>query len=182
MGTLPNPLTRRLELLSDDERAVLSYFLRHKESSRSGVLQAFPYSKTKTNTIVSSLLALDLLTEGEKAVPTQGRSAASLGLRRDLSYVVGVDLGATSVTVALADSHRCLLAKRSQPMDVKAGPTSCLSKIIGLIYALLDDAGVAPGCVAALGMGVPGPVEFRTGLLISPRSCRVGRATRCAGT
>jgi len=168
MGTLPNPLTRRLELLSDDERAVLSYFLRHKESSRSGVLQAFPYSKTKTNTIVSSLLALDLLTEGEKTVPTQGRSAASLGLRRDLSYVVGVDLGATGVTVALADSHRQLLAKRSEPMDVKAGPTSCLSKIIGLIYALLDDAGVTPGCVAALGMGVPGPVEFRTGLLISP--------------
>lgn len=157
-----------LELLSDDERAVLSYFLRHKERSRTQVLQAFPYSKTKTNTIVSSLLALGLLAEGEKTVPTQGRSAASLGLRANLAYVIGVDLGATSVSLAVADSHRCLLAKRSEPMDVKAGPTTCLSKIISLIYALLDDAGVSPEGVAALGMGVPGPVEFRTGLLISP--------------
>ena len=157
-----------LELLADDERAVLSYFLRHKEGSRSQVLQAFPYSKTKMNAIVSSLLALGLLAEGEKSVATQGRSAASLSLRANLAYVVGVDLGATSVTLALADSHQRLLAKRSEPMDVKAGPTTCLSKIISLIYALLEGAGVAPECVVALGMGVPGPVEFRTGLLISP--------------
>jgi hypothetical protein len=160
MATLHNSLAGMLELLADDERAVLSFFLRHKEGSRSQVLQAFPYSKTKTNTIVSSLLALGLLTEGNKSVATQGRSAASVGLRPDLAYVVGVDLGATGVTLALADSHQRLLAKRSQPMDVKAGPTACLSKIISLIYTLLDDAGVSPNCVAALGMGVPGRSSF----------------------
>lgn len=165
---LQNPLSSTLELLSDDERAVLSFFLRRKEGSRSEVLRAFSYSKTKSNNIVASLLALGLLSEGDTCVSTQGRSAASLGLRPDLAYVVGVDLGATSVTLGLADSHRRLLRSRSEAIDVREGPTSCLSRIIGLIYALLEDAGVDPTEVAALGMGVPGPVEFRTGLLISP--------------
>lgn len=168
METRQNSLASTLELLSDNERVVLDYFLRHKKSSRSNVLRALPYSKTKTNAIVSSLLALGLLAEGDKNVSTQGRSAASLSLRPNLAYVVGIDLGVTSVTVALADSHRQLLAKHSQPIDVRAGPTTCLSKIISLIYSLLEGAGVTPACVAAVGMGVPGPVEFRTGLLISP--------------
>lgn len=69
------------------------------------------------------------------------------------------------MTLALANSHRRLLTKRSEPMDVKEGPATCLSKIISLIYTLLGDAGVASECVAAIGMGVLGPVEFHTGLL-----------------
>ncbi|CAA9583820.1 MAG: Transcriptional regulator, ROK family [uncultured Truepera sp.] len=161
-------VTELLDLLSYDERAVLRYLVRRKEGSRSEIARALNYSKTKSNNLVAALLACGLLAEGDANVSTQGRSASAVGLRADLACVLGIDLGATSVTLGLADSHRRLLGSRSSALDVRAGPTPCLSQITGMIYALLDETGVSPGEVAAIGMGVPGPVEFRTGLLIAP--------------
>lgn len=163
-----NPVTQTLEQLSTDERAVLGFLLRRKEGSRSEVARALGYSKTKSNTLIAALLASGLLAEGDAPISTQGRSASALGLRPDLAYVVGVDMGATSVTLGLADSHRRLLATRAGALDVREGPTPCLSRIGTMIYGLLEETGVSVSELAAIGMGVPGPVEFRTGLLTAP--------------
>lgn len=163
-----NAVMHTLKKLSGDERAVLSYLLKRKECSRSEVAKAFGYSKTKSNSLVASLLDAGFLTEGDSHVSTQGRSASVIGLRPDLAYVAGIDLGATSVTVGLADSHRRLLAQRSSPLDVREGPTRCLSSIATLIRDLLEEVEVEPNELAAIGMGVPGPVEFRTGILTAP--------------
>ncbi len=165
---LGSSATALLGLLSEDERAVLGYLLRRGEGSRSEIARTLGYSKTKSNSLIASLLASGLLSESDALISTQGRSASALGLRPDLAYVIGIDLGATSVTLGLADSHRRLLATRSGPLDVRSGPTPCLSHITTMIYDLIEEAGVAAADLAAIGMGVPGPVEFRTGLLIAP--------------
>lgn len=157
-----------LEPLSQDERLVLSYLLKRKQESRSAIARSLGYSKTKNNSLISSLLALGLLCEDDEQIATQGRSATTVGLTPGLAYVVGIDLGATSVGVGIADARRRLLAVREQPIDVRQGPTTCLSLISDMIDEILAETGIEVAQLGAIGMGVPGPVEFRTGLLTAP--------------
>jgi glucokinase-like ROK family protein len=83
-------------------------------------------------------------------------------------YVAGVDLGATSIDVALADLGGALLERRSEPANVSDGPQPVLNRICALLLQLLQRRGIAPEQVYAIGIGVPGPVQFSTGLLIAP--------------
>lgn len=157
-----------LEELTTGERAFLSYLLRHREASRSTFAEAFGYSKTKTNALITSLIDTGYLVESEDHVSTGGRGATVLRLRENLAYVIGIDLGATSVRVALSNMCGEIIALHDQDLDVRSGPTACLKEIIALIRLALQQTGIEPRQLAAIGMGVPGPIEFGTGLLIAP--------------
>src|SRR5690242_6485352 len=97
------------------------------------------------------------------APSTGGRAPRQLRIRAEAGVVVGVDIGATVMKIGLADLAGTLLAHVSEAIDVADGP----EKVLGRVEELLDDllARSADGRpVWGLGVGVPGPVEFGTGL------------------
>ncbi len=61
-----------------------------------------------------------------------------------------------------------ILGHRDEPADVSAGPERCLRAIEELFEELLDATRDLPGPLWGVGIGVPGPVEFRTGRPVSP--------------
>ena len=61
-----------------------------------------------------------------------------------------------------------ILAHRDEPADIGDGPERCLDRVDELFDELRPTTRGLPGALWGIGIGVPGPVEFRTGTPVSP--------------
>ena len=153
---------------SMEEQAVLESLLWMNQPSRLMLAQRHGFSKSKVTTLVSGLLEREEIEEHEELPSNGGRRAAGLQLHRGKGVLVAIDLGATGVEVAVCSIGADLLGTRSAPTDVRTGPGAVLAAVLPLIDGLLAELGHRREHVLGIGMGVPGPVELATGLLISP--------------
>jgi glucokinase-like ROK family protein len=146
--------------------AVLELVRRGKAHSRSALVERTGLSRAVVTQRVNELLARGFLVE-TTAPSTGGRPPKQLELRADAGHVLVADIGATSIDVAIADATGQVLAHIGEPADVAEGPDPILGQVDDLLARLLETH-EAPGELWAVGIGVPGPVEFRTGHPISP--------------
>jgi glucokinase len=72
-----------------------------------------------------------------------------------------VDLGGTKIAAAIANADGEILAEGRIATNSHEGPANVLTRIAGLVAGLSTRVGARP---AALGMGVPGLVDVRTGI------------------
>jgi glucokinase-like ROK family protein len=133
--------------------------------SRAGLGDATQLSRTKIGVEVDRLAALGLAEEAGPAASRGGRRSTMVRLASDIRFL-GVDIGATSVHVALTDGQLGVLRRVSEPCDVRSGPTAVLGKVAALAEKLRAEAGM-PELFGA-GVGVPGPVSFREGAPVVP--------------
>lgn len=117
---------------------------------------------------VDALLASGLLRPAGEAVSTGGRPPARVAFNPLAGYVLAADLGATHATVAIADLTGRILASRTHPLDIAAGPETVLDVVIAEGGALLDAESDARARLVGVGIGVPGPVEHSTGRPTNP--------------
>jgi glucokinase-like ROK family protein len=96
------------------------------------------------------------------------RGAARIEFEAGAGHILVADLGATSIDVAVTDLAARIHSHLSEPADIAAGPDAVLSRVDELLAEVLRSAGDATGPLWGVGIGVPGPVEFRTGRPISP--------------
>ena len=82
--------------------------------------------------------------------------------------LVGVDIGATSLDVAVLRPDLSVLAQHDEPADVREGPAVVLARVRVLMRELLARCGHTAKDVLGIGIGVPGPVNFEIGQLVNP--------------
>jgi glucokinase-like ROK family protein len=136
--------------------------------SRSELTDALGVSRSKTSLEVGRLLEAGLLVEDGLAESEGGRRSSLLRIPWSAGLIAAVDLGATSIDVALSTLGSDLVAHRGESADVKAGPKAVLRRVKDLLAGLLEEQGAGRNDVRAIGVGVPGPVEQASGLLRSP--------------
>ncbi len=79
---------------------------------------------------------------------------------------VGIDLGGTSIRVGLYDHAMRLLAQHSMPTRVAAGPQLAVDEMAAAIRTLSARiAGSSATDLIGIGIGSPGPINLRTGVL-----------------
>jgi glucokinase len=82
--------------------------------------------------------------------------------RRDL--LVGVDVGGTKIAVLVVDSSYNVLSQITLPTILES-PQATLASITEAVQQSVKQAGAGFDRVAAVGVGVPGRVDTRTGLV-----------------
>ena len=112
---------------------------------------------------VDDLIKAGLLEEVEGGVSSGGRPPRELRLRRDTNLLVGVDLGATHCDVAVADVSGEILARCRDACRIDSGPHEVLGLVARRIKELLTQIDRPASALKAIGIGVPGPVEFSSG-------------------
>ncbi len=117
---------------------------------------------------LGELGALGLVAEADVGPSTGGRPPRRVAFRGDAGHLLVADLGATSIDVAVTDLDGRILGHRDEPADVAAGPDHCLARIEELFNELAAATRDVPGPLWGVGIGVPGPVEFRSGRPVSP--------------
>lgn len=117
---------------------------------------------------INELEAIGLVGRIDETVSTGGRPATRYQLLPENWPVVGIDIGVSHCAVGLLDLAGNILASASTRIDISDGPEIVLDQAIKQIRDLLRSRGTPAGDVAAIGIGLPGPVEHATGRPIDP--------------
>jgi glucokinase len=90
-----------------------------------------------------------------------------------LSIVLGVDLGATNVRIALADINGKILLKKAE-RTVGGTGLNVVKQIIEMCDNALKSLRITEKEVKAIGIGSIGPLDLKKGIIINPPNLRVG--------
>lgn len=87
-------------------------------------------------------------------------------------WIVGVDLGGTSIVVGIVPMHGGdALGLRTLPTDSVRGAKHVVDRMVHLVEACIEEVTAAHGttrdAVAGVGIGSPGPLDRRTGTVIN---------------
>jgi len=143
--------------------ALLRHVRKGRARSRAELVALTGASRNTISARVDQLIEANLLEEGGRGWSTGGRPPTILQFNSRAGCVLAVDLGVTSVDVAVTDLSAQVLATVGHPIDIADGPGPVLAEVDRLAQKVLADAGLTPADVRAVGVGVPGPVEFSTG-------------------
>ncbi|MBD3940228.1 ROK family transcriptional regulator [Microbacterium sp. NEAU-LLC] len=117
---------------------------------------------------VDQLMRMGLITPVAEAASTGGRPPSLFALNPAARVVIAADVGASHATVAVTDLTGSILAEHSESLDIALGPEPVLTWLVDGATMLLDRLGRDRSHVAAVGIGVPGPVEHSTGQPVNP--------------
>ncbi|MDI6943300.1 ROK family transcriptional regulator [Microbacterium barkeri] len=117
---------------------------------------------------VDELMRMGLITAVADAVSTGGRPPSQFALNPSAKVVVAADLGASHANVAITDLTGAILAEASERVEIAQGPEAVLTWLVESAQRLLDETERSSADVAAIGIGLPGPVEHSTGQPVNP--------------
>jgi glucokinase len=81
------------------------------------------------------------------------------------SVWLGIDVGGTNVVMALGDGDGNVFAKKRIPTLAADGAVKVLRRIINAVEAMLAEAGMPVSRLGGIGLGVPGLVDAKSGVV-----------------
>ena len=154
--------------LSPAELTVLETVFWSSGISRADLAEQSGFSRSKANTAAAALIERGMLDETGLQASSGGRRPETLLLSSAMGVLAAIDLGASSVDVALLAPDLTILAHHAEALEVSEGPGIVLSRIQDILRDLRKRCNIRSEQVIGIGMGVPGPVEFGSGLLVAP--------------
>lgn len=85
----------------------------------------------------------------------------------DRNYVIGIDLGGTKISGALADLDGKVLSQHTMSTNASEGEQAVLGRMINVIEKVMELAGKGAEDVKAIGIGSPGPLDARKGVILT---------------
>jgi glucokinase-like ROK family protein len=135
--------------------------------SRAELGEAVELSKSKVAIELDRLAELGFVDVVGLAASRGGRRSQMVALAASLRFV-GIDIGATSIDVAIMDGELRLLGHAAQPTDVRAGPNAVLDQVLDLVAKVRAELSGPAEELSGVGVGVPGPVSQAAGALVAP--------------
>ncbi|WP_042222065.1 ROK family protein [Oceanobacillus manasiensis] len=85
-----------------------------------------------------------------------------------MSLAVGVDIGGTKTAIGIIDHAGKILSHTKIPTDQGIVPAEMIDRIIASIKVLLTDNGLQESDITGIGVGAPGPLDVKNGLISCP--------------
>ena len=114
------------------------------------------------------LTQLGLIHSAVSSASTGGRPSAQLVLNPINRLVAAVDFGATHVSIAICTLQARILTTSERELAITEGPEVALTLMSEEIRSLLESIGHHAKDLGAVGIGLPGPVEYSTGKPAKP--------------
>ena len=136
--------------------------------SRTDLADQMGLTRAALSLIVNDLLESGVVQEAEIRSAPSGRPPVTLEINPGRSLVGAIDMGATHMSIALADLTARILQETDFPFDIKKGPEVCLAEANQNLLKLLESQGRSLSDLSAVGVGVPGPVITEAGVVVAP--------------
>lgn len=156
-------LSRRTRAAGPGPGDVLEVLLDGAPRTRAEIAALTGLSRSTVAARVDRLLAAGLLVPAASAGSSGGRPATRVAFNPRARVVIGMDFGATHVTVAVCDLTDRILAARTVMLEIADGPDPVLGAAVDIAEELLAETGLEVADVAAVGVGLPAPVDHATG-------------------
>jgi predicted NBD/HSP70 family sugar kinase len=138
---------------------VLEYIWRQQAVSRAEIARRLGLSRSTVSEIVSSLLETGLVAEGDDGPSRGGRRPILIEFQDDAAAIVGVEMGASHVSVALTDLRGRVLAWQDRDHPVRTDPEGTIALMVELIERCLTEWGGPRRELLGIGVAVPSPVD-----------------------
>ncbi len=83
-------------------------------------------------------------------------------------FFVGIDLGGTSIKVGVVDDLGRPLHRLSVPTEVHRGAEDAAARMGKAVRDAVEAAGLKTSAIARVGLGSPGTMDIRQGLIVAP--------------
>ena len=136
--------------------------------SRTNIADKMGLTRAAVSLIVNDLLKNEVVQEAEiRSVPS-GRPPVTLEINSARGLVGAIDMGATHMSIAVADYAGRILQEAEYPFDIRNGPIVCLAEANQNLLSLLESQVLSLSNLSAIGIGVPGPVNTEAGMVVAP--------------
>jgi predicted NBD/HSP70 family sugar kinase len=147
-------------------REVLQELRTHGGSAtRTEIAQDLGFARATIAESIDELITAGLVTASEVAPSSGGRRAQLIRLNPQAVHVGIIDIGGSRTRVGVADFTGELIADRLLLAPVDRGPEHILGWAKTQLHDLFD---TLPPSVRIIVVGLPGPVDFSTGNVVSP--------------
>ena len=136
--------------------------------SRTDLAEKMGLTRAAVSLIVNDLLEIQVILEAESRSAPSGRPPIVLEINPNLGMVGAIDMGATHMSIALADFTARIHQESEYPFDIKNGPNACIEQADQNLRKMLTEHGMSISDLSAIGVGVPGPVITDAGMVIAP--------------
>lgn len=136
--------------------------------SRVELAQRLFLTRAAVTPIVNDLIQTGLIHETRSRTASSGRPPILLEINATRGMVAGIDMGASHLTILIANFAAQVLAENEIPFNIADGPRDCIQKADETLHSLLAGLGLGLSNLAAIGLGVPGPTVAKAGMVLAP--------------
>ncbi len=86
--------------------------------------------------------------------------------------LIGIDVGGTNIRMGAVSPEGRILKKIQYPTDLSQSPTEMMKEVASRLNCLIEEnaGGIRPAI--RIGIGIPGPLDLKRGILIAPPNLR----------
>ena len=125
-------------------------------------------TRAAVTVIINDLISNGIILSTDSRVTSSGRPPVALELNPHQGMVAAVDMGATHLSVALGDFSARILEEIEVRFRIDDGPERCLQQADQILRELVQKREISTTDLAAIGVGVPGPVIAEKGMVMAP--------------
>ncbi|NLC62801.1 MAG: ROK family protein, partial [Thermoanaerobacterales bacterium] len=85
-----------------------------------------------------------------------------------MKYVAGIDVGGTKTMICIMDTNKKIGHTAVFGTQSDRGPEELVCKIGVVLSHIASKAGISFTDICAIGLGMPGPIDFEKGAMINP--------------
>jgi len=148
-------------LRATNERRVLEHVLRTGAPTQAEIARETGLSAATVSNIVRALTHQGVVELS--ATVSSGRRAQAVRISGRAGLAAGIDFGRTHVRVAIAGLSHEVLAEREVPVRRGYPAVEGIQVAHDVFRELLDSLETTPAAITGLGVGIPGPIDTRTG-------------------
>ncbi len=138
---------------------LLKVIWRERHISRADIARVTGLSPSTVSAIVAGLQQAGLVRETGAGLSRGGRRPTMIGFCDDVFALVGVEIGASHVTVVITDLRADVRTARWGLHPVRTDPDGAIATVRAFIDDGLRELGIARRQVIGIGVGVPTPVR-----------------------
>ena len=148
---------------------LLRLLLKRDSVSRVDLSRTTGLTKTTVSSIINEFIDLGIVEESSTiSTGNVGKSPIPLHIRTDAVYTVGVHLGREKVKTVLMDARMNIISRKRGLSYERLGLKGVLESLFLSIDDSMKDAEKHNIKVGAIGIGIPGPLDPRTGVVRHP--------------
>jgi glucokinase-like ROK family protein len=140
---------------------VLQLLWKERQLSRADIARTTGLSRSTVSEVVGELLETSLVAEVGDGPSGGGRRPIVLQFQDDAYCMLGIDMGAGHVSVALANLRGQVMAWEHRDHPVRSDPEGATALMVELSEACLAKWKLGTDRLVGIGIGVPSPVDPR---------------------
>lgn len=89
-----------------------------------------------------------------------------------MNFAIGIDIGGTKIAIGIVDQQGGLKAQTTLPTDLSISPDDMITAVATATIELLAAHGIPNSSIIGLGIGAPGPIDTKKGVIVEPPNLR----------